>query len=76
MIICENMADSLSMNIPCCLCYVIHYGGEGGGVLNKVLYGEALPLGPNPSPFNTSFLTRKVTVSDIHIYQHRRGKEN
>ena len=22
MILCENMADSLSMNIPCCLCFM------------------------------------------------------
>ena len=27
----------------------------GGGVLNKVLYGEALPRVPNPYPFNTIF---------------------
>ena len=26
-------------------------GGGGGGGLNKVLYGEAPPRGPNPYPF-------------------------
>ena len=25
--------------------------GEGGGVLNKFLYGEAPPRGPTPYPF-------------------------
>ena len=25
--------------------------GGGGGVLNKVLYGEGPPRGPNPHPF-------------------------
>ena len=28
-----------------------NYPGEGGGVLNKVLYGEAPPRGPTPYPF-------------------------
>ena len=27
------------------------YPGGGGGVLNKVLYGEAPPRGPTPYPF-------------------------
>ena len=30
-------------------------GGGGGGVLNKVLYGEASPRGPNPYPFRYHF---------------------
>ena len=24
MILCENMTDSLSMNIPCCLCFILN----------------------------------------------------
>ena len=28
-----------------------HIPGRGGGVLNKVLYGEAPPRGPTPYPF-------------------------
>ena len=41
-------------------------GGWGGGrALNKVLYGEALPRGPNPYPFIYHF-DRKGTLS-IHL---------
>ena len=31
--------------------YYDYSGGGGGGVLKKVLYGEALPRGPTPYPF-------------------------
>ena len=30
-------------------------GGGGGGGTQQVLYGEALPLGPNPYPFMYHF---------------------
>ena len=30
---------------------IIRYLGGGGGVLNKVVYGEAPPRGPTPYPF-------------------------
>ena len=37
-------------------------GGGSGGVLNKVLYGEALPRGPNTYPF-IYFFDRKGNPS-------------
>ena len=37
MIICENMADSLSMNIPCRLCFIQHFVHVGK---RKKLLGE------------------------------------
>ena len=33
------------------LLVMILLGGGGGEALNKVLYGEAPPRGPNPYPF-------------------------
>ena len=33
-------------------------GGGGGGVLNRVLCGEAPPRGPTPYPFSIPFLTQ------------------
>ena len=35
---------------------------EVPGILDKVLYGEALPLGPSPYPFNIPFVTEKVLL--------------
>ena len=78
MIIFENMSDSLSMNIPCCLCYVIHYGG-GEGVLNKVLHWEALLRGPNPSPFlkYIIFDRKGNSFNILHLStQEKYGKSN
>ena len=34
-------------------------GGGGGGVLKKVLYGEALPRGPTPYPFIYHFFQKR-----------------
>ena len=34
-------------------------GGEGGGVLKKVLYGEAPPRGPTPYPFIYHFFQKR-----------------
>ena len=39
----------LSMGIPTDVIFPLHFqGGEGLGVINKVLYGEAPSRGPNP----------------------------
>ena len=38
-------------------------GGGGVGALNKVLYGEAPPQGPNPYHFINHFLIEKVPLS-------------
>ena len=55
---------------------IVYPGGGGGGVLNKVLYGEAPPRGPTPYPFIHHFgrkgtpfiylLLKKVPLS--HTY--------
>ena len=55
---------------------ILHTAREGGGVLNKVLYGEAPPRGPTPYPFIYHFgrkgtpftylLLKKVPLS--HTY--------
>ena len=34
-------------------------GGGGGGVLKKVLYGEALPRDPTPYPFIYHFFQKR-----------------
>lgn len=46
-------------------------GGEGGRVLKKVLYGEALPRGPTPYPFIIiiPFLAKMVLLSYIFFRQ-------
>ena len=38
-------------------------GGGGGGVLNKVLYGETPPRGLTPYLFIHNFLVEKVLLS-------------
>ena len=55
----------------------LRYPGGGGGVLNKVLYGEAPPRGPTPYPFiyhfgrkDTPFITfywKKVPLSHTYL---------
>lgn len=44
-------------------------GGGGEGGLNKVLYVEALPRGPNPYPFISHFFTKKVPISCTLCWQ-------
>ena len=42
-------------------------GGGAGGLLNKVLYGEAPPRGPNPYPLTDTIFDRKGTPF-IYLY--------
>ena len=43
-------------------CFFFFRGWGGGGLLQKILYGEALLRGQNPEAFHVLFLTGKVAL--------------